>query len=64
MARRRNIGPRLVKCEDCVHNSPVTHEFPAWDGRPIFCTCPHKKYYQELRHPKPCEYYNEKQKTL
>lgn len=55
----KKMEPRLVFCENCKHAKPVTHEYPAWDGRPIFCTCEHRKYYHFMRHAWKCEYYEE-----
>lgn len=60
MVRKKIEFPNKVRCCDCKHARPVTHEFPAYDGTPVFCTCEHKKYYQQMRWEKHCENYKAK----
>ena len=56
MASKKIQGPDLVMCQDCRHAKPVTHEFVAHDGRPVFCTCPNLKHYRMLRWAQPCQH--------
>ena len=53
-------GPAAVCCCDCRHERPVTGEFPAYDGTPVFCTCPYQRYYRQRRWALPCAYYEAK----
>lgn len=56
----KNTVPVLVRCIDCRKDTPITTEFPAWDGKPVFSKCEHCKHYRNRRWPQPCEYYETK----
>lgn len=59
MASKKIKWPALVMCQDCANAVPVTHEFVAHDGRPIFCTCKYEKHYKMLRWAQPCMNYEQ-----
>lgn len=58
--RKTKASAVEVRCIDCKHEQPVTHEFPAWDGTPVFCTCQHWLYYRNRRWARPCNHYEPK----